>query len=195
GKSSQVKQGHWCVATGHPGGFVADRGPVVRLGRVLEYDQELMRTDCRLSGGDSGGPLIDMRGQVIGIHSRIGTSLANNLHIPISIYLRHWEGLVRGEQWEGSSYLGVVQASGSGGAIVGRVRDDSPADRAGIQSDDIILRFGGQRVFSFDQLRQLVQMRRPGEEDEIDLIRRGKSLKLDVRIGKRPVAPDRPAED
>lgn len=185
GKSNSIRQGHWCLAAGHPGGYVSDRGPVVRLGRVLQYDHELMRTDCRLSGGDSGGPLVDMRGQVIGIHSRIGTSLANNLHIPISVYRRHWEGLTDGNQWRGSSYLGVRSERGAVQAIVDEVYPDSPAEKAGIQPGDVITRFGGQRVFSFDQLPQLVQMRRPGEDVEVELLREGQTRRLEIRVGER----------
>ncbi len=101
-RSPRVDAGQWCAAAGHPGGYDFERGPVFRLGRVLTplVDGELIRTDCQLVGGDSGGPLVDMRGQVIGIHSRIGVSLANNLHVPISTYRENWQGLVDGRLWQ-----------------------------------------------------------------------------------------------
>ena len=82
-------RGSWCIALGHTGGFDIERGPVLRVGRVLRHDA-LLRTDCTLNGGDSGGPLIDMEGRVIGIHSRIGVYQANNLHIPIAAVDDHW---------------------------------------------------------------------------------------------------------
>ena len=72
GKSSDLKPGQWVIAIGHPGGFRPNRAPVVRVGRILVANQFLIRTDCTLVGGDSGGPLFDMQGRVIGIHSRIG---------------------------------------------------------------------------------------------------------------------------
>ena len=190
GKSNNLRRGQWCIATGHPGGHIEDRGPVVRLGRILEFDPELIRTDCRLSGGDSGGPLVDMRGQVIGIHSRIGTSLANNLHIPISVYREHWEGLTKGNQWKGPSYLGVRGEPEANEARITQVHPGSPAARAGIRAGDVIMRFGGQRVFAFEQLPQLVQMRRPGEDVELEIQREGLILTFDVRIGRNPDADE-----
>jgi len=60
GKSSDLKVGDWVIAIGHPGGFRPNRTPVVRLGRVLQISQFVIRTDCTLVGGDSGGPLFDM---------------------------------------------------------------------------------------------------------------------------------------
>ena len=67
----ESKLGDWCYALGHPNGFNEFRGQVLRLGRIIGKQDETMQTDCRLLGGDSGGPLFNLKGQVIGIHSRI----------------------------------------------------------------------------------------------------------------------------
>src|SRR5205807_4246056 len=95
----------WCVVTGHPGGFRPGRSPVVRVGRILELNltspRAYLRTDCTLVGGDSGGPLFDMHGRVIGIHSRIGGSITANLHVPVDTYRETWDRLVKGERWGG----------------------------------------------------------------------------------------------
>src|SRR6185295_19283905 len=78
GNSADLKKDQWCVAIGHPGGLKPNRTPPVRLGRInglpgkAEADKVVwVTTECTLVGGDSGGPLFDMNGRVIGIHSRI----------------------------------------------------------------------------------------------------------------------------
>jgi serine protease Do len=75
--------GDWCFALGHPGGFDLDRGVVLRVGMVIHALSGFMRTDCKLLRGDSGGPLFNLKGEVIGIHSRIGEPLDDNYHAPI----------------------------------------------------------------------------------------------------------------
>ena len=86
---SQV--GDWCFALGHPGGFIEDRGMVTRIGRIINKQYATLRTDCRLLGGDSGGPLFNFDGEVIGIHSRIAKDDDTNFHAPIESYLEHWD--------------------------------------------------------------------------------------------------------
>lgn len=89
--------GDWCVAIGHPGGFDKERSSPVRLGRVIDKVPMVMRTDCVITGGDSGGPLFDLKGRVIGIHSRITEELDENFHVPIQTYLTAWDELMNGE--------------------------------------------------------------------------------------------------
>jgi serine protease Do len=99
GKSSDLKKGQWVVAIAHPGGFRVNRTPVVRLGRVLSADAFVIQTDCPLVGGDSGGPLFDLDGKVVGINSRIGTAMNQNFHVPADSFLASWSRLARGESW------------------------------------------------------------------------------------------------
>ena len=100
GSSDDVTPGQWCLATGHPGGFEAGREPVLRVGRILSIDPDAaITTDCTLIGGDSGGPLFDTQGRVIGVHSRIGGPLHVNLHVPINAYRQQWSRLSAGEMW------------------------------------------------------------------------------------------------
>ncbi len=187
GNSDRVKKGQWVAATGHPGGYEPNRGPVFRLGRVLEVmrDGSLLRTDCQLAGGDSGGPLVDMRGRVVGIHSRIGVSLANNLHVPTSAYRENWDALVSKTIEPGSSYIGVQGEARASDARVVSVTKDSPAARAGMQAGDVIVRFGGQPVRSFNELIHLVQLRKPGESVSLEFKRDGNSQQATIRIGDR----------
>src|SRR3954454_13544557 len=109
GKSSALKKGQWCIATGHPGGYRPGRTPVVRLGRILEANAEALRTDCTLVGGDSGGPLFDMAGRASAIHSRIGGFITATIHVPVDTYRDTWDRLVKAEVWSGldAPYMGV----------------------------------------------------------------------------------------
>jgi serine protease Do len=192
-RNRRARKGQWCAACGHPGGYSPSRGPVFRLGRVLNSGS-LLRTDCQLAGGDSGGPLVNMDGEVIGIHSRIGISLANNLHTPTSVFDRYWDGLVAGDVWKGPSFLGVrgdrqprIRTSFDDpvGAVISFIHEDSPAEDAGLEIGDIVTRFGGQRVYSFSDLVNVVQLRQPGERVDVDLIRDGEPTTVEVRIGRR----------
>jgi len=83
------------LALGHPGGFDLKRSLVVRLGRIIRLAPDALQTDCTISPGDSGGPLFDMHGRVIGIHSYISSSPADNFHVPITAYYHSWTMLVK----------------------------------------------------------------------------------------------------
>ena len=100
GKSAGLLPGTWALATGHPLGYQKDRPPVVRLGRVLRLSDNTIQTDCALVGGDSGGPLFDLDGRIIGIHSRIGMAMDINMHVPIDVFADNWDRLAKGEQWQ-----------------------------------------------------------------------------------------------
>lgn len=75
--------GDWVFSLGHGGGLDRERGPMVRLGRVVSLKNEYIQTDCKLIRGDSGGPLFNLNGELIGIHSRVGSGLEDNLHVPM----------------------------------------------------------------------------------------------------------------
>lgn len=94
GDLERARVGDWVLALGHPGGFDARRSLVVRLGRIIRRTPWTMQTDCTISPGDSGGPLFDMYGRVIGIHSFISTSMADNFHVPITEFYDTWDELV-----------------------------------------------------------------------------------------------------
>lgn len=101
GRSRDLEPGTWTIATGHPGGYEAGRPPVVRVGRINANRADLLQTDNTLVGGDSGGPLFDLDGRLIGIHSRIGDSLANNIHVPVDRYVEDWVKLSASEDFGG----------------------------------------------------------------------------------------------
>jgi serine protease Do len=116
GKSTDVHRGQWVVAIGHPGGFRPNRTPVVRVGRVLVATRYFLRSDCTLVGGDSGGPLFDMNGRVVGIHSRIGGAITENVHVPVDTYRQTWDRLVKSDSWGG--LLGQQVVHSPGGKVV-----------------------------------------------------------------------------
>ncbi len=104
GTSAELKPGTWCVALGHPLGYQAGRPPVVRVGRVLRVREGVIQSDCTLVGGDSGGPLFNLQGRVIGIHSRIAGPTDVNLHVPVDIFRDNWDRLVKGDSWQEEPY-------------------------------------------------------------------------------------------
>lgn len=185
GDIGQLRPGDWVVAIGHPGGFRPGRTPVVRLGRVLRVDQRMVVTDCTLVGGDSGGPLFDLNGRVVGIHSRIGQSLAQNIHVPISAYKSSWEALAGGVVI-GTAYLGVRGDEEAEQAKILEVAPDSPAAKAGLQPNDIILSFDGRKVTNYRSFSELLRRKRPGDEVRIEVLRNGEKIELKVKLGSRP---------
>jgi S1-C subfamily serine protease len=103
GRMSDVKPGAWCVAIGHPGGIHAGRTPPLRLGRVLAIPSgngplPFLLSDATVISGDSGGPLFDLEGRVIGIHSNIGMGVTENRHVPIDVYRDKWQDMLAGKQ-------------------------------------------------------------------------------------------------
>jgi len=194
GNSKDLKKGQWCVAIGHPGGFQPGRAPVVRVGRILETTKFLIVTDNTLVGGDSGGPLFDLDGKVIGIHSRIGPRITDNIHVPVDTYRETWDRLVKSETWGGffgsgsvtdKGYLGVQGDPDAPECRVTSVTKDSPAEKAGIKVDDLITKFDGKKVNNLDQLADLVQKKKPGTEVQIELTRNNETMTLKVVLGKK----------
>jgi serine protease Do len=163
---------------------------VLRLGRVILKGRSAVQTDCTLVGGDSGGPLFDLRGRVIGINSRIGRSTTWNFHVPISAFTSDWERLAAGDDWGGaapvgSAFLGLSGDDHADGCKVTGVSEGLPAQQAGIQVDDVILKLDGTRVKGFDGLAAAVRAKNPGDEVEIELRRGERTLTVTAVLGRR----------
>jgi serine protease Do len=187
GDTSKLKKGDWCITLGHPDGYKPGRSPVLRLGRVLAMSKKSIRTSCPLVGGDSGGPLFDLDGKVIGIHSRIGNLLSYNIHVPVDTYRSTWDRLVNGEVWGGPTgpYIGVVLNPDAKECVIAEVEKDSPAEKADLRPGDVVLRFGKNKVEDLEDLISMIRKRKPGEEVSLE-VRRGDEVKnLKVVIGKR----------
>lgn len=187
GDSGKLRNGQWCLATGYPGGYGGGREPVLRMGRIISTWQSTIRTDCTLSRGDSGGPLFDLSGRVIGIHSRVGASVATNLHVSIREYREDWDRLVAGHVWgltaRKGPYIGVEHDVDSPQARIRRVQPGSPALAAGLRAGDVITEFGGKRVDTFRDLGDAVRSKRPGDMVTMTVRRDEGPVKLTIRIG------------
>jgi serine protease Do len=178
GQSGLLNEGQWVMAIGHPGGLMPDRGLVVRAGRVLSKLDSVVRTDCALVGGDSGGPLVDMDGNVVGIHSRIGGQLSDNLHVPIDVFTEQWDELAIGKP-----YLGINLDDDR---KVTRVVDDEAADLAGIEKNDVILKFGETKIEKKSDLGDALQEYNPGDRVKVTVKRKDKEVELEIELGWDP---------
>ena len=193
GRSATLKAGQWCLATGHPGGFEQKRLPVLRFGRILKAEETALLTDCTLVGGDSGGPLFDLQGRVIGIHSRIGKNLTINVHVPVDPYRESWDRLVRGEVWgllesADEGWLGVTEDAQSERAQVLQVLPESPAEQAGLQPGDVILRLEDAQIDSFGKLQDEIRRYLPGDTVKLQVLRQGTIHELQAQLERRPEA-------
>lgn len=189
-KAADLKKGQWVVSLGHPGGYKPDRPPVARLGRVQELTKSVVRTDCTLVGGDSGGPLFDLNGKVVGIHSRIGMTLAQNIHVPSDAFKDEWDQLAKGDvigrRPRGSpAVLGVVFDDGTPDAKLASVEEDGPAAKAGLKSGDYIVKIAGTKVKTADDVRDVLRTKKPGDEVSVEVKRDTKTVTLTVKLGRR----------
>lgn len=189
GDSSTLREGQWVLATGHPGGYQSDRKPVLRLGRLLLVERTVLTTDCTLVGGDSGGPLFDMEGRVIGINSRIATPLTANMHVPVNTFKETWDRMAKGEAWGHfpgqEPYLGVRGEKDAKNAKIAHVFPGSPAEKAGLKVGDVVENFGDHSITDFPSLSSHVQERQPGDRVKLK-VKRGEDLvELKLVLGKR----------
>ncbi|MEO0475159.1 MAG: trypsin-like peptidase domain-containing protein [Planctomycetota bacterium] len=197
GDMEGVEPGAWVVAMGHPGGFDKERSVVARLGRVYRVRSSVIQTDCTIIGGDSGGPLFDLDGKVIGIHSRISNSLRQNFHVPISIYNNDWDRMAASEVWnrptrrnnirEGGPYIGVTGQRGpeqGNGAALAQVQPNSPAAKGGLRSGDVVIELDRSPIASFGDLAQVVGNLKPGDRVPVKVKRGGEEVELEIVIGK-----------
>ncbi|MBM3832014.1 MAG: PDZ domain-containing protein [Verrucomicrobia bacterium] len=188
GDLDQARLGDWVLALGHPGGFDPDRSTVVRLGRIIRLGSSFLQTDCTIISGDSGGPLFDMHGQVIGIHSRISDSTAANFHVPIRTYYDTWERLVQGENWDdsGRPWLGVWGLDHAEGFRVELVNQRGPAEKAGLQIGDTILKFNGRSIGNFESFKKAVGKTKVADRVKVVFKRDGMEMSAEIKVEARP---------
>ncbi|MHC4405700.1 MAG: S1C family serine protease, partial [Planctomycetota bacterium] len=186
GSSSQLREGQWCLTLGYPVTFQRGIHPPARIGRILRRSPALIITDCPIMGGDSGGPLFNLEGKVVGIGSRCDDSLRINLYVPVDAYRDSWDRLARGEDFNSrAAYLGIVRDRDADGVTVGSVVPGSPAEKAGFEAGDTLLKIDGAQLNGFFDLIRLMRQKEPGAEVEIEVRRGEDTLKLAVTLGKR----------
>ncbi len=197
GHSKNLEPGDLVLALGHAGGYDPVRTPPVRFGRVIARSiNKFMSTDCALIGGDSGGPLYDLDGKVIGIHSSIGNSLASNNHASIEGFREDWERMIKGETWgrlggralddPDAPVLGIqTMRSARGGVAVSHVFEGSPAQRAGVREGDIIRSINGRRTPDLRRLQSILTNYKPGNIITVRIIRGEDNVTYGIKLGKR----------
>jgi len=188
-----VKEDQWCLSLGHPGGYQSDRGSVLRLGHVLWVGSDAITTDCTLVGGDSGGPLFDMEGRVIGINSRIGEKLSTNMHVPVGVFQHpeDWQLMVKGRAWgrmpnEEPGWLGVKRDENSKDAKIAGFPEKSPAERQGLMVGDVILELDERPIADFESLSRAVKDCAVNESVVLKIRRGEKIIEPHIRLEKRP---------
>lgn len=198
GDSKSLVAGDWVVALGHSAGFDAARTPPVRFGRVVSKGPgNFLTTDCTLIGGDSGGPLFDLDGKVIGINSSIGVSLTNNNHAGIDGFKDDWDRIYAGEAWGKLSMnpfanpempvLGIVfgERRGVKGVPVEGVVPKSPSAAAGIRAGDVIHEIDGNTIRDANILLQVLAKHQPGDKVKLGVARDRKNLNMEVVLARR----------
>jgi serine protease Do len=193
-RADAPKLGDWVLTLGHPGGYDPQRSLVVRFGRVIRVQDDAIQTDCTITAGDSGGPLFDMRGRVIGIHSRISNSTSENYHVPIRAFHTTWTRLVNGDNWGADpprprSWIGARGVDDPDGCRLETVSDGSPAQQAGVRAGDIVRAVNGRKIDGYAALRERVAAARPGDELRLELRRDGEDLSIAVKVAARPRRP------
>ncbi|MFW2331759.1 MAG: Do family serine endopeptidase [Nitrospinota bacterium] len=209
GDSDKITVGEWVMAIGNPFGFQGSVtvGVVSAKGRDIgsgPYDS-FIQTDAAINVGNSGGPLLNSDGEVVGINSAIFTSgmsqgsIGIGFAIPINLVKNIYADLKKGKVLRG--WIGVhIQEVNEKikeafdlpfdyGALVGNVVDGSPADKSKLQQGDIILEFEGKKIDKFDTLPRLVGSMKPGDVVKLKIYRNKKF------ITKKIVLEDLPSED
>jgi len=204
GDSDELKIGQWVIAAGNPLGlsYTITAGIISATGRadigVAEYE-DFIQTDCAINRGNSGGPLVDLKGRVIGINTAIlsegGGFMGIGLAIPINMAKSVMTGLIEhGKVVRGWLGVGIQELNpglaksfgyeGTNGVLISDVMEDSPAEEAGLKAGDIILRYDGKPVTSIHELRSKVASTSPGTKVKVEVFRDGKKRTITVKIGE-----------
>lgn len=211
GDSKNVKAGQWMVAIGSPFGFdhSVTAGIVSAVGRNFGgADQQyvpFIQTDVPINRGNSGGPLFNLSGQVVGINSQIfsntGGFMGVSFAIPIDIAMnavdqiktsgRVTRGMIgvqiQNVDREQAKALGLPR---SGGALVNKITPGSSADKAGVQLGDVILAYAGHDIVTSADLPPMVGSSKPGTKADLSIYRDGKTLTIPVTVGEQPFDKD-----
>jgi serine protease Do len=208
GDSDTLRVGEWVLAIGNPLAYehTVTVGVVSFIGRKL-FDSSLDRyiqTDAAINFGNSGGPLINARGEVIGINAAI-SSRASNIGFAVPInqasailpQLRETGRVSRG--WIGVSPLDLdpdlrrsLSLAATRGVLVQDVTDGHPASRAGVRRYDVIVAIDGKPVASSNDLIQSIAARKPGTTATLQVVRDTRTLNVPVKLAERPLRDRRP---
>ncbi|MBX3652912.1 MAG: Do family serine endopeptidase [Ramlibacter sp.] len=213
GKTSDLKVGEWVLAIGSPYGFenTVTAGVVSAKGRSLPDDSfvPFIQTDVAVNPGNSGGPLFNARGEVVGINSQIYSQTGGyqglSFAIPIDVAGKIKDQLIAHGKVEHAQLGVAVQqvnqalAESFGmakpeGALVASVSKGSAADRAGLQPGDVIQRINGQPIVSSSDLPAFIGLASPGDKVQLDIWRKGSGESVVAKLGGFSDKPDTVAD-
>ncbi len=196
GESKPLEAGDWVIAMGHSAGFDAARTPPVRFGRVVsDGPGNFLTTDCTLIGGDSGGPLFNLEGKVVGINSSIGKDLKNNNHAGVDGFKEDWDRLMAKEVWgelqmnpmanpeRASLGIAIGNPVRGGGVIVEGV--SAHASKAGLRPGDVIVTIDETKVSDGGFLQRFLAKKQAGDKVKLVIKRGGDSKELEVELIKK----------
>ena len=208
GDSDGIRIGDWAVAVGNPFGYLEGTmtvGVISAKGRSelnivggTPALQSFIQTDASINFGNSGGPLVNINGEAIGMNTAINPlGQGIGFAIPINLVRRVTDEIIRSGKvsW---GYLGILPqaitpslAEALGveareGILVAEVVEDGPADKAGMKRGDIIVEFDGERASEVDEFRLNVAQAGVGAEVDVEVLRDGDAKTLDVTLGERP---------
>ena len=202
GNSDNLRIGDWVIAIGNPFGlgYTVTAGIVSAKGRSLGFGvyDDFIQTDAPLNPGNSGGPLFNMQGDVVGVNTAIvargqgiGFSIPINMAEFVINQLKENGKVVRG--WLGVYVQKITPEIASSfdleedeGALVSDVEPGSPADQAGIKRGDVIVKFDGKNVEDITDLTTSTAVAPPGSEATLTIIEEGKTKEVTVKLGEVP---------
>ncbi len=137
--------------------------------------------------------MFNLAGQVIGIHSRIAEDMTANIHVPVDTFRQNWDRLAKGEVWgtifpggvPNGPYMGFQANLESKECRVAEVSPGSPAEKGGLQAEDVITRFDQYKIEAFEDLRSCLNRKRPGEVVTLQVLRGDEIVVLKIVLGKR----------
>jgi putative serine protease PepD len=196
GNSDAVFVGQGVVAIGSPFGLeeTVTSGIVSALHRSMQAPNNFtindsIQTDAAINHGNSGGPLLDLQGHVIGVNSQIESDSGGSDGVGFAIPSNTVRSIAHQLIASGSvqhAYLGVAVTAGNGGVRVAQVRSGTPAQRAGLRVGDLITAVNGKRVTATAQLQGAIDARQPGDTVTIRYTRSGDSHTVQVKLATRP---------
>jgi putative serine protease PepD len=196
GNSDAVGVGQGVVAIGSPFGLeeTVTSGIVSALHRSMQAPNNFtindsIQTDAAINHGNSGGPLLDLQGHVIGVNSQIESDSGGSDGVGFAIPSNTVRSIANQLIANGSvqhAYLGVAVTAANGGVRVAQVRSGTPAQRAGLKVGDLIKAVNGKQVTATSQLQGAIDARQPGDTVTIRYTRNGNSHTVHVKLATRP---------
>jgi putative serine protease PepD len=196
GDSSALQVGQTVVAIGSPYGLeeTVTEGIVSALHREMTAPNNFtisdsIQTDAAINHGNSGGPLLNLAGQVVGINAQIKSDTGENTGIGFAVPSNTVKSIVSQLLTTGNvqhAYLGVGISSGSNGVQITAVRSGTPASKASLRAGDVIVRLDGKKVTNAAELSQAIDAKRPGDSVSLTYTRSGSTHTVKVTLAERP---------